>query len=171
MTTLHTIGYEGCSIEDFVSTLTRAGISTLIDIRDVPISRKRGFSKRILAGCLAERGIAYVHLREPGDPKPGREAARRGDIPGFQKIFRSHLAGDEAQDGLAVALEIAIGSASCLLCFERDPETCHRTIVAQEVIEETGFEICNLFADDPDRYVRNASKLPRFHPGEGLTAA
>lgn len=144
MTTLHTIGYERCSIEDFISTLTRAGISTLIDIRDVPISRKRGFSKRILAECLAERGIAYVHLRELGDPKPGREAARRGDIPGFQKIFRSHLAGEEAQDGLAVALKIAIGSASCLLCFEREPACCHRSIVAEAMRARGNIQVRHL---------------------------
>jgi uncharacterized protein (DUF488 family) len=144
MTTLHTIGYEGCSIEDFVSTLTSAGINTLIDIRDVPISRKRGFSKRLLAQCLAQHGVAYVHLRELGDPKPGRDAARRGDIPGFQRIFRSHLAGDDAQDGLAAAVEIAIGSTSCLLCFEREPACCHRSIVAEAISARGNIQIRHL---------------------------
>ncbi|MDP2738930.1 MAG: DUF488 family protein, partial [Pseudorhodobacter sp.] len=67
--------------------------------------------------------------------------------------------------------ETVQAAPTCLLCFERDPETCHRTIVAHEVSEMTGFDIFNLFADDPDLYVRNAAKLPRFHLGESLTAA
>jgi uncharacterized protein (DUF488 family) len=144
MTTLHTIGYEGCSIEDFVSTLAHAGIDTLIDIRDVPISRKRGFSKRSFTQSLAERGITYVHLRELGDPKPGRDAARRGDIQGFQRIFRSHLEGEDAQDGLTSAVEIAFGSPSCLLCFEREPACCHRSIVAEAMSARADIQIRHL---------------------------
>jgi hypothetical protein len=60
---------------------------------------------------------------------------------------------------------------TCLLCFERDPETCHRSIVAQKVVEQVGFDILNLYADDPNRYVRNAPKLSRFYSGEGASAA
>ncbi|KWT64857.1 hypothetical protein APY04_3097 [Hyphomicrobium sulfonivorans] len=60
---------------------------------------------------------------------------------------------------------------TCLLCFEREPEVCHRSIVAKELIQETGFIVFNLFADDPERYVRQASKLPRFNPRKGVAAA
>lgn len=144
MTTLHTIGYEGCSIEDFVSALRHAGIDSLIDIRDVPISRKRGFSKRALAEKLGKRGIEYVHLRDLGDPKPGREAARRGDNATFQRIFRSHMKGEPARDALQSALQIASRSRSCLLCFERDHACCHRSIVAEAMGTQAAIQIRHL---------------------------
>ena len=59
---LHTIGYEGSSIEDFLATLTHVGIDLLIDVRDVPISRKKGFSKNGLAQQLRAQGVDYLHL-------------------------------------------------------------------------------------------------------------
>jgi hypothetical protein len=71
----YAIGYEGSVLEDFVATLRSAGVETLIDVRDVPLSRKPGFSKSALQANLEAHGIAYVHLKGLGDPKPGREAA------------------------------------------------------------------------------------------------
>lgn len=171
MSAVFTIGYEGTDIDRFVRTLKAAGIKKLADVRAVAVSRKAGFSKTKLAARLAEEGIEYSHFIALGDPKPGREAARAGDFDLFRSIYGAHIETGAAQESLRQLVDFVQDAPTCLLCFERDPETCHRTIVAQEVIEETGFEICNLFADDPDRYVRNASKLPRFHPGEGLTAA
>jgi uncharacterized protein (DUF488 family) len=69
---LHTIGYEGISIGDFLATLELVGIDLVIDVRCVPLSRKPGFSKSILARWLASRDIQYLHLKELGDPKEGR---------------------------------------------------------------------------------------------------
>ena len=104
----------------------------LIDIRDVPVSRKRGFSKKALSATLEGAGVGYVHLRDLGDPKPGRDAARRGDMQTFERIFRAHLEGREAQEALEQAVEITSGVRACLLCFERDHSGCHRAIVAAE---------------------------------------
>ena len=84
---IFTIGYERANIEDFVATLRYARIDVVIDIRAVAVSRKRGFSKRSLADILADAEIDYVYLRDLGDPKPGREAARRGDMADFRRIF------------------------------------------------------------------------------------
>ncbi len=51
--TIATIGYEGSTIEDFVAALRHASINVLIDVRELPLSRKKGFSKNQLAGVLA----------------------------------------------------------------------------------------------------------------------
>ena len=56
---------------------------------------------------------------------------------------------------------------TCLLCFERDPMTCHRSIVAQEL----GLQVFDLYGDDPERYVRSAAAVPRHHRREGAAAA
>lgn len=144
MGTILTIGYEGSTIEDFVATLKLAGVQVLIDIRDVPVSRKRGFSKKALSATLEGAGVGYVHLRDLGDPKPGRDAARRGDMQTFERIFRAHLEGTAAQEALEQAVEITSGVRACLLCFERDHSGCHRAIVAEEMADREAFQIRHL---------------------------
>lgn len=170
MSVVYTIGYEGTDIDRFVETLKVVGIKVLADIRAVAGSRKKGFSKSALKARLEDEGIIYTHFMELGDPKPGRDAARAGRYDEFQLIYIGHLEGVEPQAALEDLSEIVRESPTCLLCFERLPETCHRSIVADR-LTDSGVEIFNLFGDDPDRYVRNAAKLPRYRPREGATAA
>lgn len=141
---LYTIGYEGADIGGFLRTLDACGIQQLLDVRDVPVSRKPGFSKSALETKLRDRGIDYAHLKALGDPKPGREAMRRGDYPAFLEIYTEHLASDAAQKALGAAVAIAGERVSVLLCFERIPKECHRMIVAAEMAELGDFEIRNI---------------------------
>lgn len=141
---LYTIGYEGAELGQFLKTLMDAGVEHVIDIRDVPVSRKRGFSKAALSTALSDSGIGYSHLKALGDPKPGREAMRRGDYSVFVDIYAAHLGQPAAQDALKEAVEIAGVKPSVLLCFERNPKRCHRTIVAVEMDVLGNFEIHNL---------------------------
>lgn len=142
--TLFTIGYEGSSIGDFRATLEAARINLVIDVRDVPISRKPGFSKTALAAWLASADIAYLHLKGLGDPKPGRNAAREGRIADFRRIFGAHLARRPAQTDLLRAIEAAIEKRACLLCFERDHQNCHRCIVAEAMTHKRTFKLVHL---------------------------
>ena len=77
-TTIFTIGYEGSEVDRFLATLVTANVSHVIDIRDVPASRKRGFSKSALALALGNQGIGYTHLKALGDPKPGTRSDASG---------------------------------------------------------------------------------------------
>lgn len=131
--TLFTIGYEGAVVDDFIATLLKVGVQTVIDIRDVPVSRRRGFSKSSLSQHCEDQGLTYVHLRPLGDPKEGREAARAGRYEQFHTIFSTHLSTLGAQSALSEAIKIASDSVSCLLCYERDHRFCHRNIVAGEM--------------------------------------
>lgn len=99
--TLRTIGYEGATLEGFLAALRRSRVSLLIDVRAVAVSRRKGFSKTALAAALAEAGIGYLHLRDLGDPKPGREAARAGRMSEFRAIYSAHLRGAVAQEKAA----------------------------------------------------------------------
>lgn len=141
---LYTVGYEGADIAHFLRTLNDCGIKRLIDIRDVPVSRKRGFSKTALATALGEQGISYSHLKALGDPKAGREAMRRGDYPGFLEIYTAHISTPEGQAALRAAIELAEESPSILLCYERSPTECHRTVVAKEMAVLAEFEVKNV---------------------------
>ena len=141
---IYTIGYEGATPGAFVTALRDAGVELVLDIRAVPISRKKGFSKNVLAALLADAGIEYRHLRALGTPKRGREAAREGDLTAFERIFRAHLEEPEALLDLGEALGLAKERPVCLLCMERDPVVCHRLIVAERMAGESGQEIRRL---------------------------
>jgi uncharacterized protein (DUF488 family) len=135
---LATIGYEGSTIDAVLDTLRRAQVRLLVDVRAVAQSRKPGFSKRQLAAALDEAGIGYVHLQGLGTPKPGRDAVRAGHPERMEVIFREHMTSDRAQAELAQARTLAGERPVCLLCFERDHNTCHRRLVAEMVVAATG---------------------------------
>ena len=169
MTVVYTIGYEGTDIDRFVDTLMVVGIKLVADVRAVALSRKKGFSKTALRNRLEQAGIAYQHFGALGDPKPGREAARQGKLGEFRSIYNHHLQGSEAQDAMT-SLKLTVSQTpSCLLCFERDPTVCHRSIIAQS-LKAAGTEVFDLYADSPSPYVDHATKLPRYHTREGVAA-
>jgi len=161
MSIVYTIGYEGTDIERFVETLKIVGIDAIADVRDVPLSRKKGFSKNSLQAILQDNRIGYLSFRDLGDPKTGRDAAKAGKYKLFEKIFNDYLKSEKAQSALTNLIHHAQNMKVCLLCFERDYKTCHRYIIAKE-LQKSGFEIFNLYADDPKRYERNKSQLPEF---------
>ncbi len=142
--TIATIGYEGASISDFVAALKQAKVKIVIDVRELPLSRKKGFSKNQLADFLVSQNILYIHLRGLGDPKEGRIAARAGQFKLFEKIFSSHMKSEVAQRDLEKAIEIVNEKYACLMCYEADHETCHRSIVADHIAEKTGLTINHL---------------------------
>jgi uncharacterized protein (DUF488 family) len=123
-----TIGYELATPAAVLGELKRAKVKLLVDTRAVAASRRPGFSKRQLAAALDEQGISYIHLQKLGTPAEGREAARSGDLDKLWRIYDKHIKTAEAQDALGelIAL-IKTGERVCLLCYCRDPKTCHRS--------------------------------------------
>lgn len=130
---LFTIGYEGATLGDFTTTLEKADVSFLVDIRDRAQSRRPGFSKLALERALGDSGIRYVHLRQLGDPKAGRDAARAGDFLTFRRIFSAVLSSDVGQLAVEAIARWAEEDNVCLLCYERNPDECHRKLVSQAV--------------------------------------
>jgi uncharacterized protein (DUF488 family) len=141
---LATIGYEGTTVDLVVECLRKARVALLIDVRAVPQSRKPGFSKRQLAASLDQAGIAYVHLQALGTPKLGRDAVRSGHPERMEVIFREHMKSDRSQSELAQAKQLVRERNACLLCFERDHNTCHRRLVAEMIVAETGQPVLHL---------------------------
>lgn len=144
MKPLATIGYEASTQDVVIARLKAAGVELLVDVRAIAASRRAGFSKTLLAASLAQAGIDYVHLRQLGTPKPGREAARKGRIAEMTAIFEEHLAEPAAQLELAAAKELAAERKVALLCFEADHRGCHRKILADLICEDLGCPIEHL---------------------------
>lgn len=141
---LATIGYESQTQDAVIAKLKAAGVETLVDVRAVAASRRAGFSKTLLAASLAEAGIDYIHLRQLGTPKPGREAARKGRIAEMTAIFAEHMAEPGAQLELAAAKALAGERKIALLCFEADHKGCHRDILAGLICEDLGCPVEHL---------------------------
>ena len=145
MRTLFTIGYQEAKPDAVLGELKRAKIDLLVDIRAVAASRRPGFSKRQLAAALDEAGIAYIHLQKLGTPAQGRQAARAGDFEALWRIYDKHIKTPEAQAALGELLAlIKSGKRVCLLCYERDPNECHRSRIAALVKKRTRVKVDDL---------------------------
>lgn len=140
---VYTIGYEATTMAEFIAALKSAGVERLIDVRALPLSRRPGFSKNILAASVGEAGIEYVHLKNLGTPKPGRDAAKKGDVATLEAVYETQLGLPEAQAEAARMRALAAEKPSALLCYERNPEHCHRTLLLEA--EGEGMEVVDLY--------------------------
>ncbi|HZT89700.1 MAG TPA: DUF488 domain-containing protein [Stellaceae bacterium] len=141
---LFTIGYEKTRLADVLAALAAAGVELLIDVRERPISRRPGFSKRQLAASIEEAGRRYVHLQALGTPPEGRLAGRRREWGRFWDIVERRLSTPEAELALQQAAEMALAAPSCLLCYEADWQSCHRRRIADILAARHGFAIEHL---------------------------
>lgn len=144
MNKLATVGYETDTQAGMIDRLRAAAVELVVDVRAVASSRKAGFSKTLLANSLRDQGVDYVHLRALGTPKPGRDAARAGRIDEMRRIFEAHLEEPAAVFALAQATDLAKTKRIALLCYEDDPDCCHRRIVADRIRERLRCEVVDL---------------------------
>lgn len=143
MMTVFTIGYEGLHIDDFVSLLSEHGIETVVDVRELPLSRKPGFSKKALANVLNLSGLEYVHVVELGCPKPVRDGFRAdGDWNRYTKGFLKHL--KSQRDAIAELASLVQSSTCALLCYEANFNLCHRSMVADAVNQHCGADVAHI---------------------------
>jgi len=139
-----TIGYEGSTVSEFLAALESAGVERVIDVRALPLSRRPGFSKSPLKAALEEAGIEYVHLKALGTPAEGRAAARAGRHEDLERIYAGQLELPEAIGQSAQMLDLAAERPSALLCMEREPAQCHRTLLLDAVAPDA--DVVHLFA-------------------------
>lgn len=148
-----TIGYEGLDIDAFMALLAENDIDTVVDVRELPLSRKRGFSKRALATALQQLGYEYRHIAALGCPKPVRNRYREdGDWQRYTEGFLEYLS---TQTTAISELSKLVCKSNCaLLCYEADYNFCHRSMVANAVHDQCGatvrhIEICNVKRASP----------------------
>lgn len=141
---IYTIGYEGATVPEFIAALESAGVERVIDVRALPLSRRPGFSKSPLRLALAEAGIEYIHLKALGTPASGRAAARAGRHTELARIYSGQLELPEAIAQSAQMLQLAREKPSALLCMEREPAHCHRTLLLNAVAGNA--DVVNLYA-------------------------
>jgi uncharacterized protein (DUF488 family) len=142
---IYTIGYLGFSLQDFVATLSENGIECLIDARQLPISRKKGFAKSALQAHLSEAGIEYKHFRLLGSPIAVRHELREsGDYERFFARVHRHIASLDAMEQLHKVISIARRKTCCLMCCCPDWTLCHRKCLVEAVSAITRFSFHHL---------------------------
>jgi len=121
-------------MSELLDVLVQAGVERLVDVRELPLSRRPGFSKTALGEALAEAGIDYVHVKPLGNPKENRERYWSGDVAGGAEVYRRHLH-NGSYSALVELAESLDGEKACLLCFERDHAVCHRSVIVDSLLD------------------------------------
>lgn len=141
---IFTIGYEGATVPEFIGALITAGVERVLDVRALPLSRRPGFSKSALRAALEQAGIEYIHLKALGTPADGRAAARAGRHADLERIYAGQLELPEAMAQSAQMLDLARERPTAVLCMEREPAHCHRTLLLDSVAPDA--EVTHLYA-------------------------
>ncbi|HZO05899.1 MAG TPA: DUF488 domain-containing protein [Solirubrobacterales bacterium] len=157
MSRIATIGVYGFDSESFLAALAAAEIELLLDVRQrrgVRGSEYAWANAGRLQEALAGAGIAYTHLKELAPTTELREAQyREDDRRGEGKRSRTELAPEYARrysEEILDPLDLGpivnwIGaSQAALLCVERDPEACHRSLIAERLRQDWGFRVLDL---------------------------
>ena len=139
---IFSVGYEDKSIDDFLNVLRKYCIDVVVDVRELPLSRKAGFSKSQLQKLLKEAGIEYVSEKRLGNPYRKMLRTRELSWDGFRILFENYL-----RNNIDVVKEIAELSHSknvCLLCYEKDYKICHRSVIADIIEKDFGIHAIHL---------------------------
>lgn len=130
---LYTMGYEGLDGRQFLANLVHYGVNVVADIRKIPLSRKKGFSKTALKEMLSHRNIEYLNFQGLGAPKEIRDELYQSRD--YNRFFKKYIESISDRHDLLKTIHILIESGKnvSLLCFERDPEQCHRKVVAEQI--------------------------------------
>jgi len=166
MKKLFTIGYEGTAINDFIQELKKANVNVLLDVRELPMSRRKGFSKTALGNSLTKAGIRYQHEKKLGSPKKIRHQLREdGNYSRFFKSFGKHLS---EQSALLETLACELKGNVALMCYEKHHEECHRHSVANALADLLGKTPIHLGVDDN---ARKTSKETNSNISQSVPAA
>jgi len=141
LTWVGSVGYERHkNNHDFAEHLRRSGVERLIDVRELPISRRRGYAKTALSGAMNDVGIEYVHMKALGNPKPLRDMYKSGRIVEGRKAYAEFLL-SERREALEALVPFLQDKRSALMCLEHDASTCHRTVIIEALRSELGLAL------------------------------
>jgi uncharacterized protein (DUF488 family) len=139
---LWTVGYEGRELAAFLELLHERNIESLIDVRELPLSRRRGFSKSSLGDALSRAGIQYIHLRALGSPRALRHRYKAGgERSAFMADYSAHLS--RQQEALSILIALVATTTLAIMCFENDYRDCHRSVIGQH-LADSGLQVGHL---------------------------
>lgn len=139
-----TIGYEGIHFESYINKLIRNQVAILCDVRRNPLSRKFGFTSKMLSSVLPNIGIEYIHLPELGiESDKRRELNTMADYEALFAGYREELpTRTEGLERLQTLIEK--NRRVALTCFEAEPHCCHRHCISDLLESQVGYKVTHL---------------------------
>jgi uncharacterized protein (DUF488 family) len=135
--TFFTLGYQSHTLNTFFNLLSENDVDILVDVRQNPVSRKRGFSKGFLEKRASRLGIEYYHFACLGTPPRIRRLySQTGNVKKALEEYEEHLRSHKKC--LLSLIHTVTSKQFCLLCLESDYTSCHRSIIAQHLAEMMG---------------------------------
>src|SRR5579862_7592924 len=167
MATLHTIGHSTRTFDELVEALRAHSISTLVDIRSFPMSRRLPhFNRESLEKTLPEAGIRYIWMKELG----GRRKKIRDDSPNVAlrspsfRNYADYMLTGEFRHGIDLLIELAEQSPTAYMCAERVYFQCHRMLVS-DWLTAHGHEVLHIDGTGPEKLHKMLSEA-RMVDGE-----
>ena len=143
-TILYTIGHSNHAIEEFVGLLKTRGVTAMVDVRSAPYSRFHPqFNKQTLASSLQEAGIAYMFLGEELGARPDEQACYDNGQVDFGRVAGR----DQFKRGLERLVAESKRRIIAVMCAEKEPLDCHRTILVCRSLKARGVHIKHILAD------------------------
>ena len=139
-----TVGHSNHPPETFLALLARHGVTALGDVRSAPYSRfNPQFNRKALSASLAAGGIAYVWLGRGLGGRPDNPDCYEDGAVRYDRLARTPL----YREGIDRVLRGAAAHRLALMCAEKDPLHCHRTLLVSRSLEEEGLEVAHILAD------------------------
>jgi uncharacterized protein (DUF488 family) len=144
LATFYTVGHSNHSIGKFIGLLTANGVTAVADVRSRPFSRRNPqFNRERLAATLTQQGIAYVFL--------GKELGARSEDPSCYEHGKVQYPRLAATPAFKAGIERALAGAEkfrvALMCAEKEPLDCHRTLLVSRALENAGASVAHILAD------------------------
>ena len=142
---VHTIGHSDMDREQLIDRLDQEGVELIVDVRSMPHSRHAPqFNQKELAGALGQRGIGYIHM---GAELGGRPADDRLYDEQGRADYRLMALEPKFQEAVRQLAKTTVERRMALLCTERDPLKCHRTLLAAPALERAGVPVIHITGD------------------------
>ncbi len=139
-----TIGHSNHGLEAFVALLGTHGVTVVADVRSAPYSRfNPHFNRKALDAALSERGIAYLFLGRALGGRPEDRACYEEGRVRYDRVARTPL----FREGLGRVVEEAARERVALMCAEKEPLACHRTILVGRCLVAEGIAVAHILAD------------------------
>lgn len=133
---LFTIGYEGLALETYINKLIINDIQVLCDVRKNAYSQKYGFSKKQLQTACEGVGIKYIHMPELGIASENRrQLESQHDYDLLFELYENTTLKNNKAALLKIKEIIDKDTRVALTCFEKDPKQCHRTRIANALMQ------------------------------------
>lgn len=144
MPDVFTIGHSNHAASAFLTLLRQHGVHAVADVRSVPYSRfNPQFRREALRRELIAAGIAYVYLGgELGGRSDDPTCYREGRIC-YERVAKTR----NFNDGLQRLEEGMAKHRVALMCAEKEPLHCHRTLLVAQALDERGVSVSHIHAD------------------------